>query len=327
MLVASIIAQRIGRHDDYAPPQTLIIIPNSYLKSPNHGLSNVIASIRVNVRNDFSTMYKEIQALLRQYPADQVVISLPESPSKGFRQIFFVLQKLRIKFLIMTQHELEAAQHFPAYQEGQYHFIEFSTSRFTLMRRFVKRSAELVIAIMALMVLWPVFIVIGVIIWWDSRGPIILAQQRIGQYGRSFTMYKFRTMYAHFDQNRFDESLLNIIKNPDDPRVTRIGRILRRTSLDELPQLINVLIGNMSIIGPRPEMPQRIVHDYDWWQYQRLAIPQGMTGWWQVNGRADRPMHLHTQDDLYYIHHYSLWLDFKILLRTVVVVLRGKGAF
>jgi lipopolysaccharide/colanic/teichoic acid biosynthesis glycosyltransferase len=115
-------------------------------------------------------------------------------------------------------------------------------------------------------------------------------------------------------------------KRPNDPRVTRIGRVLRRYSIDELPQLVNVLRGEMSLVGPRPELPW-LVDCYESWQRHRFAVPPGMTGWWQVNGRSDRPMHLNVEDDLYYIRNYSLWLDIIILLRTIPVVLSGKGAY
>ena len=109
-------------------------------------------------------------------------------------------------------------------------------------------------------------------------------------------------------------------------RVTRVGRFLRRYSLDELPQLWNVLVGDMSLVGPRPELPW-LVDKYDPWQRKRFAVPQGITGWWQVNGRSDKPMHLSTEDDLYYVYNYSLWLDLRILAMTPWVVLRGAGAF
>jgi lipopolysaccharide/colanic/teichoic acid biosynthesis glycosyltransferase len=125
---------------------------------------------------------------------------------------------------------------------------------------------------------------------------------------------------------RLDESGNLIHKSADDPRVTRVGRVLRRTSLDELPQLFNVLIGDISLVGPRPEMPH-LVERYEPWQRKRFAVPQGITGWWQINGRSDKPMHLHTEEDLYYVHNYSLLLDMQILIKTVGVVLRGKGAF
>ncbi|MBI3361009.1 MAG: sugar transferase, partial [Chloroflexi bacterium] len=117
-----------------------------------------------------------------------------------------------------------------------------------------------------------------------------------------------------------------VYKTPDDTRVTRMGRFLRRTSLDELPQLFNVLKGEMSLVGPRPEM-QFIVEGYEPWQRGRLAVPPGITGWWQVSGRSNLPMHLNTQYDLYYIRNYSLWLDLMILWKTVGVVIRGQGAY
>ena len=102
--------------------------------------------------------------------------------------------------------------------------------------------------------------------------------------------------------------------------------MIRRTSLDELPQLLNVLKGDMSLVGPRPELPW-LVEQYERWQYRRLTVPQGITGWWQVNGRSNNLMHLNTDQDLYYVENYSLWLDLQILWRTVTVVLRGKGAY
>jgi lipopolysaccharide/colanic/teichoic acid biosynthesis glycosyltransferase len=115
-------------------------------------------------------------------------------------------------------------------------------------------------------------------------------------------------------------------KQRADPRVTPLGRFLRRFSLDELPQLFNVLRGDMSLVGPRPELPE-LVEKYQPWQRERFAIPQGLTGWWQVSGRSDKPMHLHTEEDLYYINNYTLWLDIHILIRTFWIVLRGKGAY
>jgi len=191
--------------------------------------------------------------------------------------------------------------------------------------RAIKRLMDLLIGAGLLIVCSPLMLIIAVLIKADSPGPAFIRQQRVGENGRLFQMLKFRTMRAGEEQHpgRWTGELH---KRPNDPRVTRLGRFLRRYSLDELPQLINVLKGEMSLVGPRPELPW-LVDRYESWQRRRFAVPPGMTGWWQVNGRSERPMHLHVEDDLYYIRNYSLWLDFIILLRTVPAVLSGRGAF
>jgi lipopolysaccharide/colanic/teichoic acid biosynthesis glycosyltransferase len=198
-------------------------------------------------------------------------------------------------------------------------------------QRFVKRIIDL--ALKAFFIL-PAGVLMGLItiaIRLESHSPAIFKQARIGENGQLFYMYKFRTMVPEAEQLQHlvettDANGNLIHKQANDPRVTRLGRLLRRTSLDELPQLFNVIKGEMSLVGPRPELPY-LVERYEPWQRRRLVVPQGLTGWWQVNGRSDRVMHLHTEDDLYYIQHYSLALDFKILVMTVVAVLRGRGAF
>jgi lipopolysaccharide/colanic/teichoic acid biosynthesis glycosyltransferase len=144
-------------------------------------------------------------------------------------------------------------------------------------------------------------------------------------------MIKFRSMYQDAEQHwrevtqRDAEGNL-LHKSNEDPRTTRVGRKLRRASIDELPQLINVLRGEMSLVGPRPEIPY-ITAEYEPWQWQRLRVLPGMTGWWQVNGRSEKPMHLYTQEDLYYIQNYSFWLDLRILFKTITIVWRGDGAY
>jgi len=172
---------------------------------------------------------------------------------------------------------------------------------------------------------------IAIAIRLDSPGPILFKQERIGENGRPFTMYKFRSMYVDAEERlkeviRRDENGNVLYKTPNDPRVTRVGRFIRRTSLDELPQLFNVLKGDMSLVGPRPELPW-LVEKYENWQRKRFAVPQGITGWWQVNGRSDKPMHLSTEDDLYYIQNYSILLDIIILWKTLTAVLKRRGAF
>ena len=197
--------------------------------------------------------------------------------------------------------------------------------------RLIKRLFDLAVAVLLSVLLLPAMFVIGLAIKLDSRGPIVIRQERVGENGRIFLMLKFRTMVSDAEARAgevvYKDAEGHIIhKSQDDPRVTRVGRTLRRYSLDELPQLVNVIKGDMSLVGPRPEMPW-LVGRYEPWQRKRFAVPQGITGWWQINGRSDKPMHLHTEDDLYYVYNYSIWLDIQILARTPIAVLQGTGAF
>jgi lipopolysaccharide/colanic/teichoic acid biosynthesis glycosyltransferase len=204
-------------------------------------------------------------------------------------------------------------------------------TRMNQTSRRAKRAFDVVVGVLALLPATPLMALCAILIYVEDGAPILFRQQRVGEFGRVFEMLKFRTMVRNAEQLKgqvvkrdADGNLIH--KSKDDPRITRTGRLLRRLSLDELPQLFHVLAGTMSLVGPRPEMPY-LVEKYQPWQHQRFAIPPGMTGWWQVSGRSDKPMHLHTEDDLYYIQNYSIWLDIQILLRTVWVVLFGKGAF
>lgn len=197
--------------------------------------------------------------------------------------------------------------------------------------RHVKRVFDIIVSLTVLALTAPMLAVLAILIRLDSPGRVIFRQDRVGENGRIFEMFKFRTMVdapaVRTQQFEGETDLAAIThKRRADPRVTGIGHFLRRYSLDELPQLYNTLRGDMSLVGPRPELPW-VVAKYDPWQRRRLAVPQGMTGWWQVTGRSDKPMHLHTDEDLYYVYHYSLWLDVQILVKTVKVVVQGEGAF
>ena len=195
----------------------------------------------------------------------------------------------------------------------------------------IKRTFDLLVTLVVLPIVLPVMALIALAVKLDDGGPVLFRQERIGENGRRFCILKFRTMVSgsgllQAQVAQLDESGNLVYKVPHDPRITRMGHFLRRWSLDELPQLFNVLRGEMSLVGPRPEQVF-VVEQYESWQRQRLAVPPGMTGWWQVSGRSDLPMHLNTQYDLFYIRKYSLWLDLKILWLTMGAVLRGKGAY
>jgi exopolysaccharide biosynthesis polyprenyl glycosylphosphotransferase len=202
--------------------------------------------------------------------------------------------------------------------------------RFGLSRSawVLKRATDAIGAAIGLVVLAPTFAVIALAIKLDSRGPVLYRQQRVGRDGRTFSMAKFRTMVDGADRQK--DALRNhnqaqgLFKIADDPRITRVGRLLRRTSLDELPQLLNVLRGEMSLVGPRPLVPeddQRVVG----WYRRRLHLTPGMTGRWQVLGSARIPLQEMVKLDYLYAANWSLWLDVKIMLRTIAFVLSRRG--
>jgi lipopolysaccharide/colanic/teichoic acid biosynthesis glycosyltransferase len=195
----------------------------------------------------------------------------------------------------------------------------------------LKRTFDFIFGVFALIFTLPVIIVSALMVYLEDGFPVIFRQERVGKDGQVFEMFKIRTMVKNAEALRgqvekrdVDGRLIH--KAKDDPRVTRVGRLLRRFSMDELPQLFNVLNGTMSLVGPRPEIPY-LVEMYEPWQHKRFEVLPGITGWWQVNSRSEKPMHLHIEDDLYYIQNYSIWLDLKIILRTIWVVLIGKGAY
>lgn len=195
--------------------------------------------------------------------------------------------------------------------------------------RVWKRVFDVVVCVPFLILTIVPMLIIALIIRLDSPGNPFFLQTRVGQNGRKFVMWKFRTMSCRSSRNLellrdHDGQLRHKVRN--DPRVTRFGSILRKTSLDELPQLVNVVLGQMSIVGPRPELPQ-IVAEYESWQNGRHAVVPGITGWWQISGRSDLPMHENTELDMYYVNNLSARLDAEILMKTVAGVIRGVGAF
>jgi exopolysaccharide biosynthesis polyprenyl glycosylphosphotransferase len=269
--------------------------------------------------------------VIRQNKVDDVVIALPQRAHEKVNWLVSTLHDLPVKVWVIPDY-FHLALHKATIEEyAGIPMLDLRAPALTDYQRMVKRVFDLLMTLFLLPVSLVIMLIIAIGIKLEGPGPVIFKQKRAGENGRIFNMYKFRTMLPGAENMRHLVEDINedgnlIHKSDHDPRVTRLGRFLRKTSLDELPQLINILIGEMSLVGPRPEMPY-LVEMYEPWQRKRFAVPQGITGWWQVNGRSDKPMHLHTEDDLYYVQNYSLLLDMQILLKTVLVVLRGKGAF
>jgi len=202
----------------------------------------------------------------------------------------------------------------------------------------VKRVMDVAGSLTALLLLLPVFLIIAVLIKRTSAGPVFFRQKRIGRLGKEFTFLKFRSMYVNNDSSSHREYVRNLIekraaddrgtyKIKNDPRVTPFGRFLRKSSLDELPQFINALKGEMSLVGPRPPIPYEFEKYSVWHQRRILEAKPGITGEWQVHGRSRTTFDEMVRMDLRYIRNQSLWLDVKILLKTPFIVLSGDGAY
>lgn len=189
------------------------------------------------------------------------------------------------------------------------------------MQYFIKRFFDSLSSFAGVVLLLPVFVLLALAIKLDDPGPVFFRQERVGQNKRIFKIFKFRTMVLEAEKKG-----AGVFVEEEDPRITRVGKVLRHTSLDELPQLFNIIKGEMSLVGPRPTLPYQ-VENYDQEQLRRLLMKPGVTGWAQVNGRSSLAWPERIELDLWYIDNWSLWLDLKILLKTVMVVLKRSNLY
>ncbi|WP_084764994.1 sugar transferase [Clostridium intestinale] len=199
-----------------------------------------------------------------------------------------------------------------------------------LMYNFVKRFIDIFCSSLGILLLSPVFIVVGTIIKLDSKGPIIFSQKRVGKDGKEFKMYKFRSMVVNAEELKKKLMHQNEMSGPmfkmkDDPRITKIGKFIRKTSIDELPQLINVLKGEMSLVGPRPSLPKEVAQ-FEPWMMRRLDVKPGLTCYWQVSGRNNIDFDDWMKLDIKYVEDRSIKLDIKLIFKTVFVLFGDKNA-
>ena len=273
----------------------------------------------------------EVPELLTREVVDEVVIAVPTRQLGELEGLLLACQELGVRVRVALQPFPHLTPRVDVEVLDGVPLLTFATMPTAPLALFVKRVLDVVAALVILVLtslLWPV-IALGVRL--SSPGPVFFRQVRCGRGGRRFTLLKFRTMVEDAERRRSDVEHLNVIpdgpafKAPDDPRITAVGRWLRRWSLDELPQLLNVLRGDMALVGPRPAIPGEVAR-YAPWQRRRLAMKPGLTCLWQISGRSDLDFATWMELDLAYIDHWSLWLDLKILALTFPAVLGGRGA-
>lgn len=269
--------------------------------------------------------------ILKQGRIDKVIICLPWHSNQTIQQLLQACEQYTVQAQIVPDYfHLTKNQ----IQVEDFNGIPLLSTRDLSIQGWnyiVKRTADLLLATLAGLVAWPLMGLIALAIRLDSPGPVIYKQSRIGKNGKPFFCYKFRSMVVDADARKAEIAALNEASGPlfkmrDDPRQTRVGRFIRRFSLDELPQLYNVVLGEMSIIGPRPNLP-REVDEYQEWHHKRLAASPGITGLWQVSGRSDLTFDEMVLLDIYYVENWSLALDLHILLRSIPAVLWARGAY
>ena len=284
----------------------------------------------------------ELADIVKRYRIQEVIITDDAiESSRLFEAMMAIGRSQRVEFRTAPSLFNLLPQKTSVEQIGVLPMVRLFTEPLTDAQRFLKRASDIAIAALGISVTWPLWLLFAILIKRDSPGPIFFRQERVGMDGRIFLCLKFRTMRADAsedvhretyskniagsgDANTGIESRRVFGKVPNDDRITRVGRWLRRSSLDELPQLINVLRGDMSVVGPRPPIPYE-VREYDIWQRRRLDMKPGITGLWQVSGRNRLTFDEMVRIDLYYIENWSLWLDLKIILLTLPAVWRDDG--
>jgi exopolysaccharide biosynthesis polyprenyl glycosylphosphotransferase len=272
-----------------------------------------------------------IPRLVKELAIDEVIITLPWMYHRKIVSIIAQCEREQVGVRIVPDMFQMTLSHLDTEDLGGIPMIgvrEISISRTQLL---VKRVADVAVSLVGIVILFPFFLLMAVIIRIDSAGPVFFKQIRVGKNEQLFACYKFRSMREGADKEKdelMDQNEVNGVtfKIRKDPRITGVGRFLRRSSLDELPQLFNVVLGHMSLVGPRPAIPSE-VQRYQPWHKKRLDVAPGMTGLWQVSGRSQLTFDEMVLLDLYYIENWSPLLDLQILLRTVPQVFLGDGAF
>jgi exopolysaccharide biosynthesis polyprenyl glycosylphosphotransferase len=296
-----------------------------FLSEQTEGPSEILLSAAHPVRP-----IAELPAILRQHVVDEVVFAVGSESLADLEEIFLLCDEEGVRTRVAVDFFPHVNSTVSLDRFGAIPLLTFSAAPYDEIRLLVKRSTDVVIAAAGLVVMAPLMLVIALLIRLTSPGPAIFRQVRCGLNGRRFLFYKFRSMVDNAEELKSSLAHLNtrdevVFKIPDDPRLTGVGRYLRKFSIDEWPQLWNVLRGDMSLVGPRPAV-QSEVDQYQRWQRRRLRMRPGLTCLWAISGRDHVDFETWMKMDMQYIDNWSLALDWKILLRTIPRVLTGHGA-
>ena len=271
----------------------------------------------------------ELPELLHRRVIDEVIFAVANEDLEKLREAFLVCEEEGVKTRVLLNFFPRMISKVYLERLGSKPLLTFSATPED-ESLLLKRGLDFITALIALVALSPLLLILGLLVKLTSRGPIFFAQTRCGLGGRRFTLFKFRSMQADADLVREELEALNEVDGPvfkirNDPRCTPIGRFMRKFSLDELPQLVNIIKGDMSFVGPRPPLPAE-VEKYERWQRRRLRMQPGLTCLWALEGRSKLSFRRWMELDLEYIDHWSMMLDWKILLKTIPIVLVGRGA-
>jgi exopolysaccharide biosynthesis polyprenyl glycosylphosphotransferase len=300
---------------------------------------NIIGIVNGESRDQLAATYnlkvhgtfKEFKDILLKNPVDEVVCSLPLNKLAKLQYVLEICDEIGISVIVISNFFNLVVGKSKMGNIAGMPVLAYSMTPDFALSLMLKRALDIILSSLAIVILLPAFLLIGFLIKITSPGPIFFSQERCTTNGRRFTMYKFRTMVNDAEARQvyiagFNEVDGPVFKIHNDPRITKIGKILRRTSLDEIPQFFNVLKGEMSLVGPRPPIPKE-VKNYQPWQRRRLSMKPGLTCIWQVSGRSNIGFDEWMKMDLQYIDEWSLALDIKLLLKTIPELFNGKGAY
>jgi exopolysaccharide biosynthesis polyprenyl glycosylphosphotransferase len=271
----------------------------------------------------------QVRDKLRQHVVDEILFAVPPDKLPAMEELFLLCDEEGVRTRLSVEFFPHVNSEVYLDRLGPTPLLTFSATPHDELRLFAKRALDVLVSSIALVLVSPLLVLAAILIRATSPGPVIFRQIRCGLNGRRFTVYKFRSMVANAEELRDTLAHLNVkklnFKIPNDPRLTPIGKWLRKFSIDELPQLWNVLKGDMSLVGPRPALPSEVEH-YESWQRRRMRMRPGLTCIWAIEGRDRLDVETVMRMDMRYIDTWSLSLDSRILLRTIPLVLLGRGA-